>query len=336
MQKDVTKILVESTVRRTIKEIKESPERATRNLIDLALNFSTGRFQRHFFKTAQKMLHNQKSAYYTLVKQVIDQVDAQTLISFGINLGYNECTKGAKVIREIEAEKHFDIPWALNLEPEKKKDTECPSFYMSVIEQGVSLGIHTYLLFAKEIPYRALEYAKSFSECAFILFLTNEQITDDYIEKLKEMKNVMISVRADDGFLDTCQKLREAHILYSVHYPYKEKDKNWILNGNWLEAILPAKPAFAFLLSEAGCSHDVEQEIYQYVLSVRDGQEYPIILMDVKQDSLAIDRVISDGECLAGFDRHGRLRTHKGILASDEFNIYLHPLETILQKFACR
>lgn len=336
MQKDVTKILVESTVRRTIKEIKESPERATRNLIDLALNFSTGRFQRHFFKTAQKMLHNQKSAYYTLVKQVIDQVDAQTLISFGINLGYNGCTKGAKVIREIEAEKHFDIPWALNLELNEKKDTECPSFYMSVIEQGIRLGIHTYLLFARDIPYRALKYAKSFSECAFILFLTNEQITDDYIEKLKEMKNVMISVRADDGFLDTCQKLREAHILYSVHYPYKEKDKNWILNGNWLEAILPAKPAFAFLLSEAGCSHDVEQEVYQYVLSVRDGQEHPLILMDVKQDSLAIDRIISDGECLAGFDHLGRLRTHEGILASDELNIYLHPLETILQKFACR
>ena len=42
MERDLTRTLVESTVRRTLKNIQESPERAIRNFIDLGLEFSNG------------------------------------------------------------------------------------------------------------------------------------------------------------------------------------------------------------------------------------------------------------------------------------------------------
>ena len=115
MIKDMTKVLVESTVRRTIKNIQKSPERATRNLIDLGLEFSNGRFQTGLFKQAQKMLQNRKSAYYDLVKNIVALVDQDIITTFGVNLGYNSCTKGARLIRDIEAKKGFNVPWALNL-----------------------------------------------------------------------------------------------------------------------------------------------------------------------------------------------------------------------------
>lgn len=71
MKKDMTGVLVESSIRRTLKSIQESPERATRNLIDLGLEFSNGRFQTRLFKQAQTMLQNQKSAYYDFVKNIV-------------------------------------------------------------------------------------------------------------------------------------------------------------------------------------------------------------------------------------------------------------------------
>lgn len=41
-----------------------------------------------------------------------------------------------------------------------------------------------------------------------------------------------------------------------------------------------------------------QDEIYQYVTTVRDEQQVPLIIMDIKQDTLMIDQVISEGVCL--------------------------------------
>ena len=46
MKKDMNQMLVEITIRSTLEQIKASPERAVRNLIDLGLEFSDGRFQK--------------------------------------------------------------------------------------------------------------------------------------------------------------------------------------------------------------------------------------------------------------------------------------------------
>lgn len=44
MKSDMTRVLVESTIRRTLKAMRESPEREARNLVDAGAQFSTGRF----------------------------------------------------------------------------------------------------------------------------------------------------------------------------------------------------------------------------------------------------------------------------------------------------
>ena len=91
-------ILIETIVRKAIRDIRDSPKRSTRNLIDMALNFSEGRFQSRFFETAQSMLRDENSAYYRLIPDMVVNVDTEKIIHFGINLGYNSCTAGAKKI----------------------------------------------------------------------------------------------------------------------------------------------------------------------------------------------------------------------------------------------
>lgn len=50
MENSVSRILIETTVRQTLKGIQEDPERSIRNLVDMALQFSEGRFQNRFSK----------------------------------------------------------------------------------------------------------------------------------------------------------------------------------------------------------------------------------------------------------------------------------------------
>lgn len=45
MKHSLNQTLIETTIRNAIKQIKDDPERNIRNLVDMALTFSNGRFQ---------------------------------------------------------------------------------------------------------------------------------------------------------------------------------------------------------------------------------------------------------------------------------------------------
>lgn len=53
MARDISRVLIETVVRKMLREAKDSPERSIRNLVDMALYFSDGRIQRNFFTVAQ-------------------------------------------------------------------------------------------------------------------------------------------------------------------------------------------------------------------------------------------------------------------------------------------
>ena len=332
MKKDMNRMLIETIVRRTLKNIKDSPEREARNLVDLGLEFSNGRFQKRFLQATQKMLHNQESAYYSLVKNTVDSVDHDILTTFSINLGYNGCTKGAGMIREIEAKHGFNVPWSITLVINEEKLAAEPDFYPSVLQQGVSLGIHTYLLFVTGTPESVLPLMQTQPECAFILFLRGHQVSNFFVKKMKAEKNAMTLVYVNEDMAGACQKLREEKLLYGVYERYIEKDKERILSGEWLDTVLPVKPAFAVLRASYSCTPETKKDIYDYVISVRNNQQYPLVLMDLKNDVLSIDRIISEDACMVGFDSHGSLRTYEGLTHEEKFNIFSHNLKDILRE----
>ncbi len=76
MENSMSRVLVEMVVKKALKGMKDDPERGVRNLVDMALQLSAGRFQQRFFATAIKMLQN--------------------------DLGYNGCTIGTRLILENE------------------------------------------------------------------------------------------------------------------------------------------------------------------------------------------------------------------------------------------
>lgn len=324
---DMKRVLIEAALGRALNEMERSPERSIRKLIDLGLTFSSGRFQQHFLSTAQEMLRRKDSAYYDLLRDTLEHVERSHLVSLGMALGYHSCTHGAAVIRSIEAERGFNIPWSLSLEVDDATSARCPT----LIQEGIALGIHTYLLFPTGDLAPLQPLMASHPDCAFFLFLPAAMVTEELISAMAKTKNAMAVVRWEDGAQSACERLRRARLPFSIYHRYTEEDHPAILDGGWMEHILPLRPLFALLSAEGGCTRETLDAVYDYLSALRASQNCPVVPIDLCRDNLRIDEIISDDGCLVGFDRNGVLHTHNGILEDEQYNLLSNRLEDILR-----
>ena len=88
MTAKTSRIVIKTFIKTALKDSDESPERCTRNLVDMALNFANGRFQQSFFEISRAMLNNENSPYYPLIEDILKHMDKEKLIDFGLNIGY--------------------------------------------------------------------------------------------------------------------------------------------------------------------------------------------------------------------------------------------------------
>lgn len=337
MGKDLTKILVECMLDRILQDSRSSPRRLARNLVDIGLNFAKGRFQKRFLTYAQEMLKNPESAYYELVSDQIANVGRKHLLTFGMNLGYNGCTVGAKRIREIEAEQNLNIPWSLSLILDKERLLNDPDSYCRIIEQGRNIGIYVYLLFLPdEDADLCLPLIEKYPNCAFGIFLRNSAFSDAYLEKLQKCGNAMTVIYADEAAPESCQRLREKHLLYGIHYSYGETDREEILSESWLTAQEPLRPCFAFLHAQDSCSLQTQHEIYQHVLAVRSEQKHPILYIELRRDIYQIDEIISNDACLVGFREDGSVHMYQQEDDRTDVNIFSTSLLDLLKTVALK
>lgn len=312
MKEDMTRILIASMLEKAFNDGKSSPRRAARNLVDLGVAFSKGRFQKRFLVYAQEMLQDQDSAYYDLISDVIVHVDRNLLVNFGMNLGYNGCIKGAQKIRSIEKEQGFNIPWILPMKLNEENIQQMAEEYHRRIRQGKELGIYVYLLqFSGDEPEKLLEFLKENPDCAFIMFLDGQKISQEFMNKIKEYKNGMISVPAGKDSVENCREMREKGLLYALYASYGDKNGDKILDGSWIQEQLCLHSQFLFLLPEDGCDTEIQEKIYEYVTKVRMKQRHPVFCMEVKEDFKLIDHIISEDSCAVGFDVQGDVLVYR-------------------------
>lgn len=313
MNDSVSRTLIQTYVRSRLRELKRSPRRSVRNLnvrnlVDMALQFSSGRFQKSFFTTAQTMLRNDRSAYFSFAQNLIRSVTEERLMSFGMNLGYNSFTAGAKKIRAAEAAGEFGIPWCIYLVADGAPGREQADAYASVIEQGKKLGIYTWSIFAGENAASFLPLIERQSDCAFLLFCSPDDVTGDFLERASLSPHMMPVVRYTAGAAGACRLLREKEFLYSVFVSYRENDVPAITGGKLLSELEPLHPAVMFLGSDA-CPEQLQRHVGDYAVRSRENMTHPTVVFDLRSDSLRINRIISPNGCTACFDGEGYLHS---------------------------
>ena len=331
MAANTTRILIETIVRKTLRDIQNAPERSVRNLVDMALNFSNGRFQKRFFEGAQQMLTTEHSAYYPLVRNVVSNVEHERLLRFGLNIGYNSCTVGARKIREIEAAESFNIPWALFLELDADAFAQHASSYDSQIQQGKELGIYTWFICAEDICSDMFDLMSKHDDCAFGLICNAQTISDEMLDEAAALNHVMLSVQINEHTDALCAEMRKRKLLYAVHTTYSSSGLKDILNDNLLYDMQSTLAPFTVLIPDAVCPASEREIVYDYVLRKREEQKFPTIIWDMVHDVLRIDTIISEDSCSAGFRTDGSLFTLSEGKKACRWNLLEHDLQTILK-----
>lgn len=333
MKRSLNHTLIETTIRNAIKQIKDDPERNIRNLVDMALTFSNGRFQKHFLKSAQKMLQDPTSCYYKLVPDLINNVDTERIVSFGMNVGYNSCTIGAGKIREIESMSSFNIPWSLSLELSGNDYPQKSHSIHSLISQGRDLGVYNWLIFSLDNPIFILELAQNFPECAFSIFCPPEEITPALLDEASNIYNIMFVVEYGDDLETACTLLRSRKFLYSISYPYKEQDIKKIISDEILIDTENLHAAFTILYSHE-YSFTEHSSVYQHILKIRAAQAYETVPFDIIHDNHWIDSIISVQPCLIFFTQNGDCYSLTDQILYENCNFFSNTLFEILKKVA--
>lgn len=310
LKSNLNRSLIEITIRNTINQIKDDPERSIRNLIDMAVTFSSGKFQKYFFGSAQTILKNENSCYYKLIPDLVNNVDTDRIVTFGMNVGYNSFAIGSKKIHETEAREHISVPWFVLLDLSGNDYLEHTDTYQKLIERGKELGIYTWLVYSPDNTNYILELAEAFPECAFVIFCPACEITSALLDEANTIYNIMFAVEYSDTTEAACTLLRSRNFLYSVYHPYSEQKTeafmlDEILNDTEnMHALFTMLFPHPYLFSESS-------SIYQHILQTRASQEYRTIPFDIVYDNSLINSFISEQGGLLAFVRNGIVRVRR-------------------------
>lgn len=333
MKSSMSRILIETVVRKTIRDIKESPERSTRNLIDMGLQFSEGRFQKQLFQTVQNMLMNEDSAYYGLVQNTVANVEEERLLNFCMNLGYNSCTLGASVIRQNEEEKGYNIPWNIFFEYERAQFCSYRNRYYKLISEGEKLGIFTYMIKVENgSPSELLPLIAEYPDSVFFLFCEGKYITDMFVTELTSYANIMILVKYDADCQECCRTLREKELLYGIYFIYSNDNLQDIESGLYWKQAEEMNATATVLIADESCSESTFDIVSTQVTRERCSQKYQTIAWELYHDNCFIDEVISDDACFVYFDKNGKLGGPVDEKKQLENNLYHNPLQNILMR----
>lgn len=126
-----------------------------------------------------------------MIFDLITNVDSKRITTFGINLGYNSCTRGARTIRKIESEQDYNIPWSVFLKISDSRFKHYEKNYFSLLEQGQELGIYTWFLFSEQGIASCLELAEKYTDNAFLIFCRPNDITLALLDESSELYNFL-------------------------------------------------------------------------------------------------------------------------------------------------
>ena len=331
MAVDTSRIMIKTFVKSALKDAENSPERCTRNLVDMALNFADNGSQYSFFSIARQMLNNENSPYYPLMEDVLKHMDKDKLLNFGLNIGYNSCTKGAQIVHQLQDKNSFEIPWLLCLETGDLSSKSFMADYQKIFDEGKSLGIYAYQIHVTRDSSQLLDLVSENPDCAVILFCESEMVTEEFSEKVSTLNNVLIGVKYDDMADTACLILRDHRLLYSLYYIYSDDTASAISSGSFFRFAVEMHSPFAAVAPLPSCTQRTRESIYQTVLNSRNQQLYRTIPIDLAKDAEQVGNIIAPPACIIGFDMDGQLHSSDRLFSEDNANIFHHSLTDILR-----
>ena len=294
------RMLLEAAVDQGIREIERDLHRSVRRLVDLGKRFSRGRFQSQIFTLFQGLLANENSPYYELIRRLVREVDHETLKTVGVNVGFESWTNGAKRIRETEKARGVSVPWTriFHMAPGDADGSGLQAYERSV-EADMALGIHTFLLQQEGgmgENAASTAWMRRYPQCVFVYYLRDARMTEEGVEAFAQTHNAVLSIPAQSADAAALARRLAAHrCLYGAHWRYARAED--ALDEEALRRLLELRCPLAFFIAEDCCRQSDREAVAHFALEARTQQRYPMILMDLYEDTRYVNRIISGPNC---------------------------------------
>lgn len=297
---DITRSIIGTTIDRGLREMSEDPQRSVRKLADLGKRFSKGRFQARLFSLFQELLRNDNSSYYLLINNLLKDTRWENLRTFGLNVGYNGWTAGAKIIRKQTLLRKTDIPWILifHYNPKLTKGLSLKQI-AEYIQKGKELGIFCFFLWQENSldgSSELLELIEENPDCAFIWQIPDLPLGCETISKIADCDNLMMSLPYDcTHSQENACKLHTIKAFFAYYLFYENSDiieqiseiSNQIINEHC-----------SFLLLIAKGQNNRSDDLAEYIYNLRLEQTLPIFPVDIYSDFAAVSSIISEHPCI--------------------------------------
>ena len=315
---NLTRAIIDVTVDRGLKEIGEDPQRSIRKLTDMGRQFNRGRFMDEIYAIVQELLRNENCPFYTAFEHLLRFTSRKNLKEFGINIGYNSLTFGAKKIRETEEKSHYLIPWSIVYRMDDKvPGSVSVERVAGLIDQGKKIGIYTYIFCASGSPAQVSSLFEMFAQnpdCAFLCFLEDVELDPQQLSLLKNCMNMLLLMPG--GTENTCvniQNLKKQKSLYGIYGSYSDETCGEWTKGDALQNLERHDAAFVVMRPSSLCSEETIQEMSTFVKSMRTKPVYPFFLFDYYSDISEVGRICSSRQGFLEILENGSVNTINGI-----------------------
>jgi hypothetical protein len=311
MRSEVTRLMVEVAVSQGIRDLRsQAHRRALRNLVEHGGRYSRGPFQRKLFSMVQDMLRSDEHPYYELCSRAAQSIDERYLLTFGVNMGFESWTRGARMIRRLEEQNRCDIPWAITVELSDADGRALPmESLLRLIDQGMTMGVMSYFLFD---PLMRLDVMRTicdlYPKCALLAFYPDEKLDDSALDQLEGTDNLMlVAVRGEGDFVSP-SALRRHKRIYGLCRRYDDASARALMRSGDLRC--PGDPdcVMPFFLPEPSCSAQVRAQFNQALMTCKDHPTQPLFPVDLSADLQWIDRIISTDDCALSLRADGAFR----------------------------
>lgn len=291
--------IIESAVEKGIHYIVDNPKRGVRNLLDLGEYFASGRFQKSFFDLAHEMLNNEDSFYYEIIEDLVENTNHDTIKDFGINIGYNSFTCGARIIREDEKEFEYKIPWTIVFD---FREEACESLtedeIVNVIQKGKNLGIYCYifLIDSNDILMDLYPIIKNNDDCGISLILSPKIINEQAVKEMSTLTNLCFFLLINDieeiELRSSVNYLRNYRCLYGGSYYYDESFSYTEEFESISKKIISIHANFAIMIKRPGSNNQIEENTYDYIYNSRFKTDSSALIMDFYGDINRVGNII--------------------------------------------
>jgi hypothetical protein len=230
-----------------------------------------------------------------MLEDFLATVDHRAIKTFGLNMGYDSWTYGARLIRRESEKRGYMLPWVVQIHYDRETGGRLTAEDIdSIINTLSPLGVNTYVIMKEHgLPDDPdlVEVFRTHPGCAFFLFINDSHISVEQAEVIKGIGNTVISINiATDNAMEACRSLKEIKALYVIHYLYTTDEVEKFSYGDYIDTWLSYGSAFIFLIQK-----DCEKGLAgKFAKKSRMEQEYPILVWDVYSDIRLVNEMISD------------------------------------------